>query len=175
MGEPWQTGEPLEFTVYDKGSLMSKKEGKALLPSDYFEQHEFEGEIPIDGLQHARLYVRVSVGGPLEQEAPMPSQNNGFAQPATTADAGPQKLKVSIIKATGLKHLNFTGDNLYCEACVKHADKRVKANAVRTKTVKQSLDPLWNETFEVEPWQTGEPLEFTVYDKGSLMSKKEGK
>jgi hypothetical protein len=98
------------------------------------------------------------------------------AKDAIKADEVPKRLRVTIIQANGLKHLNsMTGDNLYCQAVVKHADKRIKSKAVQTKIVKKSLDPYWNETFEMEPWQAGEPLEFTIYDQGLLGSRTEGK
>lgn len=91
---------------------------------------------------------------------------------------GAYKLAVSIIQAQGLKHLNsFTGDHPYVICEVKHAAHRERNTKVETKpvTAGDSLNPLWNETHELEPWHPGEPLEFSVYDKGLLGSKTEGK
>merc|ERR550525_782961 len=91
---------------------------------------------------------------------------------------GAYKLAVSIIQAQGLKHLNsFTGDHLYVVCEVKHAAHRERRTKVETKpvTVGDSLNPVWSETHELEPWHPGEPLEFSVYDKGLLGSKTEGK
>jgi len=91
---------------------------------------------------------------------------------------GAYKLAVSIIQAQGLKHMNnFTGDHPYVVCEVKHAAPRERRTKVETKpvTMGDTLNPLWNETHELEPWHPGEPLEFSVYDKGLLGSKTEGK
>jgi hypothetical protein len=84
-----------------------------------------------------------------------------------------RKLQVTIIEASGLDHLNFTGDNMYCVASVKHTDKKAKATSCQTAKI-QSLNPTWNETHELGPWSEGDALEFTVYDKGMIGSKTEG-
>merc|ERR1719275_451215 len=88
------------------------------------------------------------------------------------------KLAVSIIQAQGLKHMNnFTGDHPYVVCEVKHAAHRERRTKVETKpvTVGDTLNPVWNETLELEPWHQGDHLEFTVYDKGLVGSKTEGK
>lgn len=97
-----------------------------------------------------------------------------------TYGTGAYKLAVSIIQAQGLKHMNhFTGDNPYVVCEVKHAAHRERRTKVETKPQPQSDTLghmcLWNETHELEPWHPGEPLEFTVYDKGLITSKTEGK
>merc|ERR1712183_1148068 len=78
-------------------------------------------------------------------------------------------------EASGLKHLNMTGDNMVCVCEVKHGDRRAKATKWQTKQVKKSLDPQWNETEEMEDWRPGESLEFVVYDHGWVGSKTEGR
>merc|ERR1719297_25947 len=91
---------------------------------------------------------------------------------------GAYKLAVTFISAQGLKHMNnFTGDQPYVVCEVKHAAHRERRTKVESKpvTVGDTLNPLWNETHELEPWHPGEPLEFTVYDKGLIGSKSEGK
>jgi len=91
---------------------------------------------------------------------------------------GAYKLAVSIIQAQGLKHMNhFTGDHPYVVCEVKHAAHRERRTKVETKpvTVGDTSNPYWNETHELEPWHPGEPLEFSVYDKGLIGSKTEGK
>jgi len=95
-----------------------------------------------------------------------------------TYGTGAYKLAVSIVQAQGLKHLNsFTGDHPYVVCEVKHAAHRERRTKVETKpvTVGDTLNPVWNETHELEPWHQGEPLEFAVYDKGLIGSKTEGK
>merc|ERR1719410_1282750 len=91
---------------------------------------------------------------------------------------GAYKLAVTFISAQGLKHMNnFTGDHPYVVCEVKHAAHRERRTKVETKpvTVGDTLNPVWNETLELEPWHQGDHLEFTVYDKGLVGSKTEGK
>jgi len=88
------------------------------------------------------------------------------------------KLAVSIIQAQGLRHMNhFTGDHPYVVCEVKHAAHRERRTKVETRpvTVGDTLNPVWNETLELEPFHQGDHLEFTVYDKGLIGSKTEGK
>jgi len=170
--ESWQPGETLEFIVYDKGLLGSKTEGKAILPSDFFYPHGFQGMIAIIGLPDAKLTVEVQVVGAQDGEA-CPEQ----AQ-AGESVAVPQKLGVSILQAHGLKHMNnFTGDKPYVTCEVKHLDAAAATTRVETNSVSEgdTLNPFWGETHNVEPWCEGESLELTIYDKGLMDSKTEGK
>jgi len=223
--EHWQPGEALEFTIYDKGLIGSKTEGKAMLPSEFFYPNGFRGMISIIGLPDARLRVEVpppegstmqgQVSGmvptPVTYQAPTstytaPAATTTYAAapaPATsqfsttyaaptssacgsqqmmvttTAQAGgPQQLAVSILQAHGLQHLNhFTGDHPYVVCEVKHLDQHTAATKVETKQVTEgdTLNPFWGETLHLGPWHEGEHLEFTVYDKGLIGSKTEGK
>jgi len=313
--QPWQPGEDLEFTVYDKGLIGARTEGKASLPCANFYPQGYSGMIPISGLPNAFLQIAVQPAGGAPSStygvsagvtyaaAPaspgvtysMPAASSGMAYstPAaystgttapmtysagTTAAAAPvtmmapttytqgsvmpmqtaptytqssavpmqtysgaantyststpmmsgttampiqtqtysaapmptyvspsptymqqpqtymvqggqvygggaygtgaYKLAVSIIQAQGLKHMNhFTGDHPYVVCEVKHAAHRERRTKVETKPVTSgdTLNPYWNETHELEPWHPGEPVEFTVYDKGLIGSKTEGK
>jgi len=88
------------------------------------------------------------------------------------------RLGVSILQAHGLKHMNnFTGDNPYVICEVNHLDTAAEKTQVETKPVAEgdTLNPFWGETHTLEPWCEGESLEFTVYDKGLVGSKTEGK
>eukprot|EP00448_Togula_jolla_P014268 CAMPEP_0170585478 /NCGR_PEP_ID=MMETSP0224-20130122/9235_1 /TAXON_ID=285029 /ORGANISM="Togula jolla, Strain CCCM 725" /LENGTH=530 /DNA_ID=CAMNT_0010908965 /DNA_START=17 /DNA_END=1606 /DNA_ORIENTATION=+ len=189
----WQPGEPLEFTILDKGISGSKTEGKVSLPSHQFYPSGFEGNLQIEGLPGATLHVRILLGdapGPTsptsrlslpaaEEQAARSSAGEQLvsnldskltpAIPASPSAAKPelihaegplQKLQVSIVSAVGLKHMNMTGDALFCVCEVKHADKRAKAATCTTATVGKTLEPTWNETHEIDPWCMGEPLEF---------------
>merc|ERR1719410_2071985 len=92
--------------------------------------------------------------------------------------AGAYKLAVSIIQAQNLKHLNhFTGDKPYVVCEVKHNSHFERRAKVQTRevTIGDTTNPVWNESLELEPWHPGEKLEFTIYDKGLLGSKTEGK
>merc|ERR1711953_1499821 len=69
------------------------------------------------------------------------------------------------------------GDHPYAVCEVKYSDRHFgRSTKVETQPVKEgdTLNPVWNETLELEPWHQGEPLEFTIYDKGLLGSKTEG-
>merc|ERR1712203_9271 len=95
-----------------------------------------------------------------------------------TQAVGPQQLAVSILQAHGLQHMNhFTGDHPYVVCEVKHFDQHAAATKVDTKPVTEgdTLNPFWGETLHLGPWHEGEPLEFTVYDKGLIGSNTEGK
>jgi len=83
--EPWHQGEPLEFTVYDKGLIGSKTEGKATLPAEMFfnNPNGFYGPIPISGLPHALLMVGVRIVGP---SAITVEANSGLFAPTTTTE-----------------------------------------------------------------------------------------
>jgi len=97
----------------------------------------------------------------------------------TTGSVGTNayKLAVTIVHAQGLRQLNhFTGDHPYVMCEVKHnsSHKRTKFET-KPVTTGDTLNPIWSETQELEPWHEGEPLEFTIYDKGLIGSKTEGK
>jgi len=318
--EPVHQGDALEFSVYDKGLIGSKTEGKAVLPSESFFPAGFNGMLPIAGLPGAMLQVAVQllsgapvagvvageqqpvvmqaatpglasttiaqstmapapvamssattyaaspapvamgVAGspvtsvPMVSSAGLPATTTTYSAPMTAAPAaapapmmpytyaqpqqpavmsnfmppmqtyaaaapavtyqqqqpvtysapttvtqgsqpltsgasfvaypvampmGPCKLSVTIVRAQGLHHMNhFTGDHPYVVCEVKHSDRHFgRSTKVETQPVKEgdTLNPVWNETLELEPWHQGEPLEFTVYDKGLIGSKTEGK
>jgi hypothetical protein len=90
---------------------------------------------------------------------------------------GPQRLGISILEAHGLQHLNhFTGDHPYVTCEIKHSDK-ARSTRIETKPVTQGdmQNPFWGETHYLNSWHPGEPLEFSIYDKGLMGSKTEGK
>eukprot|EP00927_Polykrikos_kofoidii_P034426 TRINITY_DN29221_c0_g1_i1.p1 TRINITY_DN29221_c0_g1~~TRINITY_DN29221_c0_g1_i1.p1 ORF type:complete len:341 (-),score=54.77 TRINITY_DN29221_c0_g1_i1:96-1118(-) len=94
----------------------------------------------------------------------------------TTVSADPgYSVLVTVIHATGLKHLNFLGDAPYCVCEVKHMDQKTTPSSFRTQTVSKSLDPVWNETHELNNWHPGEALEFIIYDKGLIGARTEGR
>merc|ERR1712008_209354 len=92
---------------------------------------------------------------------------------------GPQRLAVSILQAHGLQHMNnSTGDHPYVVCEVKNRiPKAGETTKVETKPVTEgdTQNPFWGETHTLDPWHEGESLEFSVYDKGLIGSKTEGK
>jgi len=101
-----------------------------------------------------------------------------FTVAPATGTSAPCKLSVSIFQAFGLNHMNhFTGDHPYVVCEVKHLDKNLEKTRAETRPVMEgdTLNPAWDEALELEPWYPGEPLEFTVLDKGLIGSKTEGR
>mmetsp|Transcript_45367 Transcript_45367/g.125907 ORF Transcript_45367/g.125907 Transcript_45367/m.125907 type:complete len:616 (+) Transcript_45367:1-1848(+) len=84
------------------------------------------------------------------------------------------KLEIKIIKATGLAHLNLSGDAPWCLCEARRPGHKDVAASCKTQTCNRTLDPVWNMTHEL-CWWVGEPLEFTIYDKGLLGNKTEGR
>eukprot|EP00928_Gymnodinium_smaydae_P038671 TRINITY_DN26623_c0_g1_i1.p1 TRINITY_DN26623_c0_g1~~TRINITY_DN26623_c0_g1_i1.p1 ORF type:complete len:940 (-),score=216.04 TRINITY_DN26623_c0_g1_i1:68-2887(-) len=94
-----------------------------------------------------------------------------------SADAVVSKLlQVSMVRATGLRHLNLSGDAPWClcEVRRKKGGKDVVSSSCRTAALRNTLEPCWDETHAIE-WRVGDSLEFTVYDKGILTSRVEGR
>eukprot|EP00928_Gymnodinium_smaydae_P047320 TRINITY_DN31575_c0_g1_i1.p1 TRINITY_DN31575_c0_g1~~TRINITY_DN31575_c0_g1_i1.p1 ORF type:complete len:463 (+),score=96.25 TRINITY_DN31575_c0_g1_i1:47-1435(+) len=85
----------------------------------------------------------------------------------------PMALQVTFVRAVGLKHLNFTGDNPWCKCVVKQNNARETPSKCETNVAHNTLEPEWNETYEID-WRLGEALEFHVYDQGTIGSKEEG-
>jgi len=184
--DPWQEGESLEFTIYDKGLIGSKTEGKVVLPAESFFPNGFSGMINISALPGAFLQVEIQIlptETPMTDAAPSGVDTQGEPSPAEACADGaapattPQKLGVSILEAHGLQHMNhFTGDHPYVTCEIKHFDQE-KSTKIETKPVTEgdTQNPFWGETHYLDSWHPGEPLEFSIYDKGLIGSKTEGK
>merc|ERR1712129_20494 len=58
-----------------------------------------------------------------------------------------------------------------------HLDPNAPATkaATRPVTAGDTINPVWNETLELDAWQPGESLEFVVYDRGLMGSKTQSK
>mmetsp|Transcript_24908 Transcript_24908/g.55281 ORF Transcript_24908/g.55281 Transcript_24908/m.55281 type:complete len:136 (+) Transcript_24908:59-466(+) len=94
---------------------------------------------------------------------------------AARDNKGPQKIWVTVHKASGLKRLNLSGDDNYCICdVVRQADSKDPAASCRTKAISKTLSPEWEQTFEVGPWSPGEQLKFSIYSKGVIKSKIQG-
>jgi len=161
-------------------------------PAGFMMQGQVSGMAPMPATYQAPAPGMAPMPATYQAPAPATSQFNttypaptssvyGSQQtmaPMMTQAAGPQSLAVSILQAHGLQHMNhFTGDHPYVVCEVKHRDWSLQATKVETKPVTDgdTLNPFWGETHTLEPWHEGEPLEFSVYDKGLIGSKTEGK
>jgi hypothetical protein len=208
--DPWQEGESIEFTIYDKGLMGAKTQGRVLLPAESFFPNGFCGTLNISGLPEASLQVDVqvlsdgaahgdvepspdfTVQTPIEPSPDLTAQTPVEPSPDLTSQppmappmtysppsptTGPQRLGISILEAHGLQHMNyFTGDHPYVTCEIKHIDQS-KSTKIETKPVTEGdvQNPFWGETHYLDCWNPGEPLEFSVYDKGLIGSKTEGK
>jgi len=93
---------------------------------------------------------------------------------------GPRSLRVEIIGATGLRHLNWVGNFPYCECKVNSSAKDDNSETdvhrilnpptCRTKSMSRTLIPKWEEAFDLD-WYDGESLTFSVYNEGLIVSK----
>lgn len=86
-----------------------------------------------------------------------------LAQWKRRVDAAPQRLCITIVKATGFNS-NIGGDFLWCACEVTRDDLGAKTPRVETKAVPNISNPVWNETHDLEPWYSGESLDFLIYD-----------
>lgn len=164
-----------------------------ILPSEFFFPRGFNGSLSIPGLADAKLHMTVQIPGGIEvdgsdaaplttYEAPamahaapvlMPTVGEFQNVTTETPEGMPQKLAVSILEAHGLEEMNhYTGDHPYvvCEVCGKGLK-------VETKPMMEgdTMNPFWGETHTLDPYCLGDSLEFTLYDKGLLGAKTEGK
>jgi hypothetical protein len=116
-----------------------------------------------------------------QQPAAMPVQHGhqqvmqyGHAQPAKGAHPPDERLEISFLRAEGLHHLNFTGDNLWaCCEIVKHS-MFGKTHKCQTATISKNLNPEWNEMHHLDGYHQGDDLKFSVLDHGMIGSKTEG-
>lgn len=73
-------GDSLQFTIHDHGLMGSKTEGAAHIDTEHFYHADgWEGELAIEGLQHATLSVRIRPLGPLDHQA-VESQEAHYAE-----------------------------------------------------------------------------------------------
>jgi len=126
-------------------------------------------------------YVSHPYGTPQSTRTPQSTPQSTprtYSAPATSVmQMGPQRLGVSILEAHGLQHLNHCiGDHPYVTCEIKHVTK-ARSTRIETKpvTAGDRQNPFWGETHYIDSWRPGEPLEFSIYDKGLMGSKTEGK
>lgn len=153
----WIQGAAIEFKVfdYDRGSAADLL-GRAELPSWMFDREGgFSGELHLlecgRGLQ-GLITVRVDVLPPLLPDAP------------TISEPG-SRLKVVMISATGLRAADWSlmgggKSDPFC-TCEIAGKPEMK---VETKHISKTLEPVWNQEFEIQLYEQGCDLEFKVWD-----------
>eukprot|EP00929_Paragymnodinium_shiwhaense_P021553 TRINITY_DN14020_c0_g2_i1.p1 TRINITY_DN14020_c0_g2~~TRINITY_DN14020_c0_g2_i1.p1 ORF type:complete len:831 (+),score=229.43 TRINITY_DN14020_c0_g2_i1:76-2568(+) len=91
------------------------------------------------------------------------------------AVADDSHLQITIVKAEGLKHLNYSADYITVTCSAVGPDGKDKAHCETTQKIyqKHGGDPFWNETYTLN-WARGQSLHFAVSDRGLLGSRQEG-
>eukprot|EP00928_Gymnodinium_smaydae_P027958 TRINITY_DN21461_c0_g1_i1.p1 TRINITY_DN21461_c0_g1~~TRINITY_DN21461_c0_g1_i1.p1 ORF type:complete len:1070 (+),score=77.84 TRINITY_DN21461_c0_g1_i1:55-3264(+) len=92
------------------------------------------------------------------------------------AKPSPYAVRISILSAEGLKHLNVVGVApwCFCEVVRSTTVRNQPPPNFQTDIVPNTLNPVWNEVRDL-PWRVGDGLSFTVYDKGLIGSKTNGR
>eukprot|EP00927_Polykrikos_kofoidii_P083490 TRINITY_DN8559_c0_g1_i1.p1 TRINITY_DN8559_c0_g1~~TRINITY_DN8559_c0_g1_i1.p1 ORF type:complete len:139 (+),score=20.65 TRINITY_DN8559_c0_g1_i1:78-494(+) len=85
-------------------------------------------------------------------------------------------LKVTIAGATGLKRMNNLADDApFCVCSIIPENGPQRPSVYTTKTIRNELNPSWNETFTLPDVLSSDSLEFTIYNQGFMGKKVEGK
>jgi len=108
-----------------------------------------------------------------EEQPPVEEYQDQLDAPMELSEGTPVKLQVSLNHAIGLNLQNFSGDQMWCSCKVVHTQQRDTQSECGTQYVVKTLEPVWNETFEME-WNVGDALEFIVFDSGPNGDKPEG-
>jgi len=155
--DEYQQGDSLEFQVfdYDRGSAADLL-GKALLLFNVFDREGgFHGELKLTECgkgKTATIKVHVRVLPPPWPLAPP------ISEPGS-------RLKVSILSATGLRAADWSllGSGSSDPYCV--CELRGKpSSAAQTRHIAKTLEPQWDEIHELDDYEHGDVLEFTVFD-----------
>eukprot|EP00927_Polykrikos_kofoidii_P044105 TRINITY_DN38163_c0_g1_i1.p1 TRINITY_DN38163_c0_g1~~TRINITY_DN38163_c0_g1_i1.p1 ORF type:complete len:881 (+),score=119.53 TRINITY_DN38163_c0_g1_i1:120-2762(+) len=94
----------------------------------------------------------------------------------TTELSTPLKVQVNVVSAPGIHRMNFNNDAPWCRCEIVHlGDTSQDASQVEMQAVKGSRPPTWNDTVELENWFEGDSIQFTVFDRGSVGLRVEGK
>eukprot|EP00927_Polykrikos_kofoidii_P071204 TRINITY_DN67504_c0_g1_i1.p1 TRINITY_DN67504_c0_g1~~TRINITY_DN67504_c0_g1_i1.p1 ORF type:complete len:1092 (+),score=212.91 TRINITY_DN67504_c0_g1_i1:122-3397(+) len=162
-------------------TALSLEDGRCEDEADVHEEHH---RLAAEGRHHDRSSPNGRrYGGGDAEDIDFDGDSFRCLDSSSKSDLIPHLLQVSIVRAHGLKHLNYVGDAPWCRCEVKRAaghchisdysmNKRTK---FETAALPKTLDPEWNETHEIEPWFVGDSLEFTIFDKGVFGSRTEGR
>lgn len=190
-------GETLRFTVRDKdfGTKEDDILGIATLPSARFAQDRrgFEDDLILyeENMQrktNSTLHVRVNLGGEggiaisdfekvFHDGEPLFLRQlqevlTGVAQKRKDYATESVKLVIKIISATGLRSAEpppVKADS-YCTCEIAGSKKSQSQRPWQTKTVTDSLDPVWNETKKDFDYIPGEALRFAIHDSDQRSS-----
>eukprot|EP00929_Paragymnodinium_shiwhaense_P106981 TRINITY_DN728_c1_g1_i6.p1 TRINITY_DN728_c1_g1~~TRINITY_DN728_c1_g1_i6.p1 ORF type:complete len:2694 (-),score=795.11 TRINITY_DN728_c1_g1_i6:102-8183(-) len=170
------TGDALEFCLYVADNSGDKLRGRCVLSTNDFFERGFNSEVVMTetGLSKDRLGLLSVVVTEVGTEPP-----RRRALPWRPQDR--RKRFRCLAKGTPfLLSLNIAGAKALCNAdgakIVSRSSKRdksdpyvvlrVKGYEFTTNVVKDDLDPIWNFPVILEEYDSGEALDFAVYDRG---------
>jgi len=170
--------QSFEFSHYDPGEtvvfcLRDEATGKCAqtsLPSDHFYPAGCEMELRLGDNSDAALLVFVSPDSVRSQAAAAvaasPAALKAMSAPdekCTATTVAPGGLKVMILQAAGLQHLNMSGESTSCTCETRHphtGDSVLK----ETSQARNSSSPAWNQTLEFSHYEPGQSLVFSIRD-----------
>eukprot|EP00931_Biecheleriopsis_adriatica_P019967 TRINITY_DN13465_c0_g1_i1.p1 TRINITY_DN13465_c0_g1~~TRINITY_DN13465_c0_g1_i1.p1 ORF type:complete len:1234 (+),score=274.20 TRINITY_DN13465_c0_g1_i1:132-3833(+) len=183
------TGETIKFTVRDKDFGMKDGEflgsavlGKKLLSAVQNGEGSFEGDLPLTEVNaqktNSTLRVKVSFNGEggiglaafeklfADGEpaflAPLQEMLTGLSRKKKVEEIQAVKIRVTMVSASGLRNADMGGkSDPYCTCEIA---QRTRPQKVQTKTINDTLDPVWNDRRDISDYLPGEALRFAVWD-----------
>ncbi|CAE8593594.1 unnamed protein product [Polarella glacialis] len=163
----YSPGEPLELTVFDHDDSGSHtKLGSVQLASAQFFPDGLHEEVKLAGGGKGLLMVKLENLGTAAEYAVVKAsaaaaQAEFEAAQAALRAAGPNRLRVTVLSATGLRTSDWTGKSDPFAIC------RILTKAqpeFQTLVITDSLNPVWNCTYDIVEFMPGDPLELVIYD-----------
>lgn len=163
-------GDQLKFEVFDKDMMSSTSLGSAvLIGEDFFWAGGIEADLPLVGHKKAQGSLRVRI---FVEPDDFPD-SHPYAEHVWTQGplhSGRYKAVVFIVAARDLR--NADGGCLSGKSdpyCTCHAVGYPKSK-LKTKTIKDNLDPVWDYICVFHNFQEHDQLEFEVLDKDLIRS-----
>ncbi|CAE8711381.1 unnamed protein product [Polarella glacialis] len=154
-------GDKLEFTIFDQDGGDSRVSlGQVELASSKFFPAGLEDELCLSGAgAKGKLKVRIeNLGSSAEFEAAQAAEKAAIA---ALRAAGPHRLLVKVVSASGLKDAHWVGKpDPFCACRILPKQEP----EFQTSVCKDSASPVWNHEHIVAEYFAGDPLELTVYD-----------
>eukprot|EP00971_Amphidinium_carterae_P161164 3195444-Amphidinium_carterae.1 len=157
----YQDGDALEFQIYDSDTAnFDDVLGKVRLAPEKIAQG-FDGELQVEDAgkgMEAFLKVQVSLFAP--GTGPKPAAT---AQPVQTSP--PKKVWITIVSARGLRDADsMIGTGTSDPYCICSNVAKPKLKKIQTKTLDNTVTPVWNHSAVMDGYQDGDALEFVVFD-----------
>jgi len=158
--DDFERGDALEFRVMDHDMASAADLlGRVTLPSREFDREDgFDGELRLRecGMgRTATLNVRIRIVLPMQRAPPVSVPGS--------------RLRVTVVRANSLRAADFDMRGASSDPFCRLEIKDKPASRRETRWLSRTLDPVWNEEFDIEDYCQGDGLDFTVfdYDRGS--------